>query len=261
MLSLASVLLSFYIKWALLAFEPLALITGAYFVYFFYLKYKQKFKTIERFAASNGFGFAKNVKYSSIGVLFQVGNPDHATPYLLSGKFQGHKGLVYAHTFSTGSGKNKITRSYMVAEIDLTKRLPDIFLDYKNNDLFGTDILDIFKRRESIELEGNFNKYFQVFGPSLYSTEVLTILNPAFMQALLDFPYKFEVEINDSRLFIYISCGLGGNSFLTESSLKRTLNAANFMITELNKQLDTFKFEINPKAPNSIQKSALKELF
>lgn len=211
---------------------------------------------LREFVSDNKFILREEANYRSSGVVFLAGNDDHATGAIIEGVLYGHKIHIYSHRFSTGSGKNRSAHGYGVAEIELPKAVPHIFIDSKKNNWLTGETLDVFRAQDMVELEGDFNDHFRVFAVKDYAVEVLTLLNPAFMQSLMENAAGIEIELIDNKAFVYISNAITMN----KGSIIRTFAAIEFLIFNLSKQLDTFSFTPNEKMPHYIQKSLYKKI-
>lgn len=210
---------------------------------------------LELFAGNNGLVYEVSPDYSSNGVIFKVGNDNHRTTDLLSGKLYGYPYKLYWHNYTVGHGKNASFYHYEVMEIVLPKKLPQIFVDYKGNNTLGQDILNQFKSRDMIQLEGDFSAHFKVYAIKKYAATVLTILNPAFMTALIDENIDYEIEFIDDRAYIYIS----GQMIATRDNIMRIYSAAEFLILQLQKQLDTFNFRPDENVSDVMKTSSVKK--
>ena len=216
----------------------------------------RQLEVLQEFAKHNNFTLQEDAKYSSSGVIFVAGNNDHSTGEILEGSLYGHKISAYLHKFSTSSGKSRMTHYYGVIEIELPKTVPHIFIDStKNNWIFG-ETLDVFKRADMVQLEGDFNDYFRIFAAKDYGIEVFTLLNPAFMQQLIQRATGFECELIDNKAFVYVNNVI----IFNQDSITKMFEAAEFLILNLDKQLDTFKFHPYEKTTNQIEQSRLKKI-
>ncbi len=75
-----------------------------------------------------------------------------------------------------------------------------------------------YNRVQKIELEGDFNKYFNVYAAKKTQNEVLRILNPEFMAYLIDHTQGLTVEFHEKNLLIY-----GDKPFSHGSDIKYVL--------------------------------------
>lgn len=203
---------------------------------------------LQRFATDNGLMYEPFPNYQSKGVIFYAGNKDQEVYNLLSGELYGYRYNLYWLSFTSGKDKSQKTNFYSVVEVRLPKAVPNIFLDAVSNDSFmNPEVLNKFQRKNILNLEGDFNKYFKVYAASGYETEVLQLLNPAFMQALIKRD-MYEVELIEDRAFVYLK-----DSFVPDKeALMKQYEVAEFVILELQKELDTFSFKPHPKIPDEM---------
>lgn len=211
---------------------------------------------LNAFVRDNGFLLTDLINQKSEAVIFQAGNREHQSYNGFSGKLYSFPFLIYQHVFSKGSGKSKTRHHYIVTEISLPKMLPHIFIDNRGNDsFFNPEVLTSFNDSQLVKLEGDFPKSFNVYSVTGHHIALLTLLNPGFMNSLLNFNDKFELELLDDKAFIYLSDAY----VYTEQSIMRVFSAVEFVTLELQKQLDSFSFDVDDKRPSKLQKSKLKK--
>ena len=192
-----------------------------------------------QFAADNKLDYVLGSTYESAGIIMQVGNHNHRTQDLIHGTLYDYEYVMYWHTFSIGSGKSERPCYYAVLEIEVPKQLPNIFLDcLGNNSRFSQEVLNIYDDNERITLEGDFNKYFHLYGLRQYATDILTLINPAFMDSLKAQDKTFDIEFKDKVVYVY----LPNQYTATEENVVQLYKAAEFLILALQKQLDTFNY-------------------
>ncbi|MDZ7785886.1 MAG: hypothetical protein U5L95_02085 [Candidatus Saccharibacteria bacterium] len=176
---------------------PLLMILS--FGYNFYVSGKRAL-LIERFCKDNDFRYDETLTVNNEqGILFQKGRSRKAS-HGITGHMNDRPFSVFDYQYTTGSGKNKKTSYFTTVKITLDKTLPHILLDNKKDGSVGS--MD-FDRSQQLELEGDFNKYFNVFGPKEYEIEVLQILNPSVMQTLIDLHEPADIEIYKNALYVY----------------------------------------------------------
>ncbi|WP_051701454.1 hypothetical protein [Mycetocola saprophilus] len=170
------------------------------------------------FARDNGFGYTpatNNINYP--GMIFNTGydrvafDRVHALPgqrYFDIGNFRFKFGNQYVNPWldRTGSpaGRRELwsTWGYMVFQLD--RRLPHIVLDaHANNKLGFSNLPYTPDASQRLSLEGDFNRYFTLYGPVGYERDVMQILTPDVMALLIDNAAPFDVEIIDDLMFIY----------------------------------------------------------
>lgn len=196
---------------------------------------------VRRFAAENGLTFVRQtdgVLYP--GVIFDVGSDR-----LLNDGFRMDVGVgrtleIANYRYVVGSGKNRRDVWYGYIRIDLTRRLPHLVLDGKSNNFLGSNLPAAFARSQRLQLEGDFNRYFDLYVPAGYERDALYIMTPDIMALLIDDTKKYDLEIVGNQLFIY---GADGFALDKKEELERLLNLARRVGAELNEQTDYYSDE------------------
>jgi hypothetical protein len=211
--------------------------------------------TLIEFVHDNHFQLVDVTNHKNDGAIFRAGNHDNQLFHGFSGEQYSYPFLMYQHLFSKGSGRSASDYFYLIAEISLPKLLPHIFIDNRgNNSFLAPEILDVYNDNQLMKLEGNFSKQFNVYGVPGYEVELLTLLNPAFMSALMDFEQLFDLEFLDDKAYIYLS-----DQFVySEQSIKQIFSVMEFVILELQKQMDTFTFDPGRNRPKLHKVSMLQ---
>lgn len=84
-------------------------------------------------------------------------------------------------------------------DIELPKAFPHLFLDAHSGEKFiGPRYYA--RRFQQVMLEGNFDKYFQLYVPKGYQVLAFSILTPDILQSLKDYSEKYDVELYRNRL-------------------------------------------------------------
>lgn len=158
---------------------------------------------MDGFARTNGMVFSPvdaNPAYP--GMIFQRGDTRQAVDHLRSadGRFFDFGNYRY----TTGSGKNRTTRTWGFLAFHLDRRLPNMLLDSKaNNGLFGSNLPASFDKSQILSLEGDFDTYFTLYAPKEYERDALYVFTPDLMALLIDEAAPFDVEIVDDWMFVY----------------------------------------------------------
>jgi hypothetical protein len=163
-----------------------------------------KWMRLQRFADANSLLYrATSTDPTYPGVIFNTGDTRVAYDHFSTetGRFVDFGNYRY----STGSGKSRTTHNWGFLAISLDRALPNMVLDSRaNNGLFGTtDLPTVFSRNQSLELEGDFNKYFTLYCPREYERDALYVFTPDLMGLLIDDAAPFDVEIVDKWMFVY----------------------------------------------------------
>jgi hypothetical protein len=159
---------------------------------------------MDRFARANGFVFSPvDADPSYPGAIFGYGDSRKATDHFrtVEGRFLDFGNYQY----STGSGKNRTTRTWGFLALRLDRRLPHMVLDSKaNNGLFGgTNLPATFDKSQILSLEGDFDEHFTLYCPKEYERDALYVFTPDLMALLIDNAAPFDVEIVDDWMFVY----------------------------------------------------------
>lgn len=113
------------------------------------------------------------------------------------------------YSYVTGSGKNRQVHSFMYAKVILSRKLPHMVLDSRQNNFLGmTNLPDVFRSDQHLELEGDFNKYFSLYAPKQYERDALYVFTPDVMAAMIDSGQQYDIEIVDDMMFIYQGVGI-----------------------------------------------------
>jgi len=93
--------------------------------------------------------------------------------------------------------------------LTLARRLPNMVLDGKrNNPLVGSSLLHLPLSDQRFSLEGDFDKYFDLYVPSGYERDALYVFTPDLMALMIDEASDFDIEIRDDQLIVYASAPL-----------------------------------------------------
>ena len=160
---------------------------------------------MDRFARANGMTFSPlDTNPSYAGAIFQLGDARQAVDHL-----RGAAGRFFDlgnYRYTTGSGKNRSTRTWGFLAFNLDRKLPNMVLDSKsNNSFFGTNLPATFDKGQILSLEGDFDEYFTLYCPKEYERDALYVFTPDLMALLIDEAAPFDVEIIDDWMFVYSS--------------------------------------------------------
>jgi len=164
----------------------------------------ERWLRMDRFAAANGLVFSpSDTDPSYPGAIFSLGDSRRSTDHFRTaeGRFLDFGNYQY----TTGSGKNRSTRTWGFLALELDRKLPNMVLDARaNNGLFGgTNLPATFSKDQILSLEGNFNEYFTLYCPKEYERDALYVFTPDLMALLIDEAAPFDVEIVDDWMFVY----------------------------------------------------------
>jgi hypothetical protein len=160
---------------------------------------------VDAFAGANGMTFSpRDADPAYPGAIFGIGDNRQAVDHLRSTGARFFDFGTYRYT--TGSGKSRSTHTWGFLAFKLDRRLPNMVLDSKaNNGFFGTNLPTTFNRHQILSLEGDFDRYFPLYGPREYERDALYVFTPDLMALLIDEAAPFDVEIVDDWMFVYSS--------------------------------------------------------
>lgn len=152
--------------------------------------------------------------------------------------------LVYATRRSVGQSD----RLGYIA-IALEREVPQILLDAKHNNTFGSNLLQSARKQQTISLEGDFHKHFTVYGPKDLNTDIRAILTPDAMALLIDEAANYDIEFVDKTIYIYKS---GGFDLLDTAEYDRCLQLVERIGGKAKARTKHYKLEGND--PSKLQK-------
>lgn len=185
---------------------------------------------LKRFAEANGATLSQNVMSPNLaGMIF-----DNGHTRTLEESLAFDDGIELGnYYYVTGSGKNRTVHRFGFARVALTRNLPHMVLDATSNNFFGSNLPDRFAGSQRMSLEGDFNKYFNVFAPNGYEKDALYVFTPDVMQVLVDQGKGFDIEIVGSELFIFRSAKL---ELTVQGELGKMLSVVGAISDELKDQ-------------------------
>lgn len=157
---------------------------------------------LKRFAEANNFSFSLHRSTDQPGLIFTLGHSRHYTT-VVSGKYKNLPFEMGNFFCTIGSGRSSKLIKFGVVAIELTRALPHVLLDAKANNWLGFSNLPAFSSSQLLTLEGNFNKYFDLYVPKGYERDALYFITPELMVLLIDLGAQFDIEIIDNRLYMY----------------------------------------------------------
>ena len=159
------------------------------------------------FANSNHFDFQKKADLTNqTGLIFTIG---HAREFsdIVSGRYADSTFMLFLYEYTIGYGRSSQSFHRAVMSIKYNQPLPAFVL--RRHSFFQIleeegESLRSHGYTEKINLEGDFNRHFQVFIRPDSQIDVLSILTPDVMQMLIGLD-KYEIEATQEGNF-YIYC-------------------------------------------------------
>jgi hypothetical protein len=173
-----------------------------------WVKSRVQHEFMEQFAAANGYAYAPTGPLDDLdGSLFRIGHNRSVADFIV-GTYATRPISLFTYTYVTGSGKSQQTHHHTVFELQFDVVMPDILLE-SGGHFFGESLFQNLGGKETVKLEGDFNKYFSLYIPKGYETEALEIFTPDVMQELMDKAKGLSLEIVNGHCFIYANGILG----------------------------------------------------
>lgn len=150
-------------------------------------------------------------------------------------KYNGYPMTVsYTDSFAPFTAATVIT-------VDLLNAMPHIMLDNRRNDRVMSSMRTRYKTDQLISLEGNFNKFYDVYVPRGEHIDALSILSPDVMHALIAANPTFDVEIYDKEMVI----SAPGLILLESNKIQDMVSAVEALIDSIQHAQINFKNSSN----------------
>lgn len=122
-------------------------------------------------------------------------------------------------------------------EVAIPKKLPHIYIDGHTSDSLISGPRYVFDSDSKINLEGDFNNYFQVYALPEYKSLALSVLQPDIMAVLIDDIKDFDIEIYHNHI-----CIITHNKVFNQPAQEELLKqAATKLINELERRIKVWK--------------------
>jgi hypothetical protein len=160
----------------------------------------------ENFAKSNNYSFMpQGFVVNQTGLIFTIGyGPEFSD--IVYGTYKDWPFGLFVYSYSIGDQEDGRRYARTVLEIDFTTALPAFVLrKHKLLQILEEEgeSLQSHGYTEKVELEGDFDSYFQVFIRPDSQIEVLTILTPDVMELVMKLD-RYEIELTeDGKLYVY----------------------------------------------------------
>lgn len=224
-------------------------------------KRRETLARLVKFAATNG-----------LGVHADVSNPGYAGMIYSIGHTRSIKeALVFSdglelgnYQYVTGSGKSRAEHNFGYMRFRLSRALPHMVLDAKENNVFGflSNLPASFNRSQTLSLEGEFDKHFTLYAPKQYERDALYVFTPDVMAALIDYGRKYDIEIIDREIFLYYPAPF---KLTSPEEIQRLLSIATLLTKEVHEQAVNYRDERTSQSTRgvavAVQGSRLKRGF
>ncbi len=204
---------------------------------------------IEEFSNINGWRFSEQASAQETypHSLFGVGtSPKYFD--VVEGKIDGLPFELKRYQYMEPSRKKRVPKDFVLLKITLSKVFPHLALDSHGNNFARTSNLPIFYTDDQrIELEGDFNKRFDMYAPENYQVAALDIYSPDLMSLAMDFSRQFDIEIIGNSA--YIIANPGGVHYYEPTLIKELFTLADKLVTTFKTKELSWRFDIDPKNP------------
>lgn len=157
---------------------------------------------LHRFAQANGMSYEAKVADPPLpGMIFRLGRSRQSTDLIRGTRPRFVEFGNYQYTVQ--SGKNSTTYRWGYVAVKLDVPLPNIVLDAKGNNGFGSNLPASFQKAQRLSLEGDFDQHFTLYCPTGYERDALYLFTPDIMARFIDSAAQLDVEIVDDWLFLY----------------------------------------------------------
>ncbi|QEA27869.1 hypothetical protein FGL91_04450 [Microbacterium sp. CBA3102] len=157
---------------------------------------------LDRFARANGMSYEPKIVDPPLpGMIFSLGRARQSTDLIRGTRPRFVEFGNYQYTVQ--SGKNSTTYRWGYVAVKLDVPLPNIVLDAKGNNGFGSNLPASFQKAQRLSLEGDFDQHFTLYCPAGYERDALYLFTPDIMARFIDNAAQLDVEIVDDWLFLY----------------------------------------------------------
>ncbi|WP_337000931.1 MULTISPECIES: hypothetical protein [unclassified Microbacterium] len=157
---------------------------------------------LHRFAQANGMSYEAKVTDPPLpGMIFQLGRSRQSTDLIRGSRPRFVEFGNYQYTVQTGKNSTTYRWGYVAVKLDVP--LPNIVLDAKGNNGFGSNLPASFRKAQRLSLEGDFDQHFTLYCPAGYERDALYLFTPDIMARFIDNAAELDVEIVDDWLFLY----------------------------------------------------------
>lgn len=209
------------------------------------INYSKRKNSLSKFATANGFVFTSGFSnfQNEPGSIFDYGY-SRKIGNILSGKLGSYQFRDGTYRYKTESesvsialsatGVNRSNNQTLYIDfmcIELPRKLPQIIINSKKEYALQT----FYSKKQKLSLEGDFYKYFDVYAPQNYETTTLAILSPEVMAFLEDNATHCDIEIVDSKLYLYWHKGM----FENKSDYSKKFDLAISLLSKIGRELST----------------------
>jgi hypothetical protein len=160
---------------------------------------------LREFATANNFSFDKAGSVDeTYGTIFRI-NGDQSVSDVVSGTYSNSSFKLFLYELTVGSGRDRKVYKDTVIELDLHGQLPNLLMINKRSHFNELNLAKSFGTQNKFSLEGDFNRFFTLYGQQNNQIEALEVFSPDTME-LMEFESKhYNVEFAGNRIYIYVN--------------------------------------------------------
>ena len=211
-----------------------------------YLNYRN-FVVLSEIAKANNFQVIEKIdkpEQQYAGSLLKAGK-NQSVYSILKGIWAERSFEVFNLIYVTREGRNSSTNYAGILVVKLPRKVPNIIFDNKSDNFLGVSSLGKAAPSSSqkVQLEGDFNKYFDVYVPKNYERDMLYFLTPELMQLLIEEGKEYDIEVIGDELYIYNN-GMEFN-FNDKDEFKGIFKLIESIGSEFSENTDSYKHQVS----------------
>lgn len=196
----------------------------------------------QMFAKKNNFSYSPKLDITQeAGVMFQVGHHREAK-HFVEGQIDERQVRVFNYQFTIGYGRGSKTYAYTVFAFRFAGHFPHLYLNR-----LGNQYNMVVGKEISLPVE--FRKSFRLFTAEEYEIEALQIFTPDLLVDILDSNLRYDVELVNQELMIFVEGWVERLDKLEKEFLK-----ARVLATRFSRVLDKISYARIPGQSPTIKK-------
>lgn len=222
---------------------------------------KRQRSALEAFAQAHGYIFQSNTVLNDLdGAIFQnpaylLGqssgpNRGYLMSWLIHGEIDGRQFRMYDYDLNKSNSDRSGNANFDTLDIAV-KGEGLQFLLVSNTHQSALNKLNISLKR--YQLEGDFSRYFTLYGAEGAEIEILRIFSPDTMAYLIDHYQNYSLELTPQHFFLYRASGFFGEG---EANCESLITAATDLSTRFFSDVEKVQYAENAVVPASVQVQA-----
>lgn len=191
----------------------------------------------ESVASEMGFEFSQTGDISSVHEKLRTFGQDSRIGNVFSGVMEGYPVRIFDFSYAW---MKKAVYEATLLEITNSKKCPNMFILSKSSAFGETFDATRFFSGVSVQLEGDFSNYFDLFVENYAEDEIRQFLAPDLMAALIDTMSDLSFVFFDDKIYVVLSNN-AEHGFLKDHFVEQ-VNKARFIITKWSLTLSKMNF-------------------